>query len=271
MADVRRGLWVPPTRRRRVEERSQGADGELLFGPFAQRVVAQREGEVSASYYRIMHWGLSHLLPYFADWPLAEIDVEAVDAYRAYKVEESESIRRAIERRKPKLDENDRPRRPLNATSINKTLKLLQWVLSIAVEYGHLLRNPAEGRRRRLPEPKHAPVHLDTVEQIQALLDACALLDRSPKRRSEGRVAVISTLLFAGPRAEDSVALVSNSPVAATSRPANSGRSLGFGRQTSGLAVPRRAACSPSGFSTTATPTSSALRRSIASWPRSTR
>ncbi len=206
MADVRRGLWTPPTRRRRVEERGEqslSADGELLFGSFARRVVAQREGEVSASYYRIMHWGLSHLLPYFADWSLAEIDVEAVDAYRAFKVEESESIRRAIERRKPKLDEHGRPRRPLNATSINKTLKLLQWVLSIAVEYEHIDRNPAEGRRRRLPEPKHAPVHLNTVEQIQALLDACALLDRSPKRRSDGRVAVISTLLFAGPRAEE--------------------------------------------------------------------
>ena len=205
LADVRRGLWVPPTRRRRSEERAegQGAEGELLFGPFAQRVIAQREGEVSASYVRIMHWCLSHLLPYFADWPLAEIDVEAVDAYRAYKVEEAESIRRAIERRKPKLDERGRPRRPLNAASINKTLKLLSWVLSIGVEYGHIDRNPAEGRRRRLPEPKHAPVHLDTVEQIQALLDACAALDRSPQRRSEGRVAVISTLLFAGPRAEE--------------------------------------------------------------------
>jgi hypothetical protein len=206
MADVRRGFWTPPTRRRRSEERGERGlsdDGDLLFGPFARRVVAQREGEVSASYFRIMHWGLSHLLPYFADWPLADIDVEAVDAYRAFKVEESESIRRAIERRKPKLDEHGRPRRPLNATSINKTLKLLQWVLSIAVEYEHIDRNPAEGRRRRLPEPKHAPAHLDTVEQIQALLDACALLDRSPKRRSEGRVAVISTLLFAGPRAEE--------------------------------------------------------------------
>lgn len=205
LADVRRGLWVPPTRRRRAEERAEdgGAEGELLFGPFAQRVIAQREREVSASYYRIMQWGLSHLLPYFADWSLIEIDVEAVDAYRAFKVEESDSIRRAIERRKPKLDEHGHPRRPLNATSINKTLKLLSWVLSIAVEYGHIDRNPAEGRRRRLPELKHPPVHLDTVEQIQALLDACALLDRSPKRRSEDRVAVISTLLFAGPRAEE--------------------------------------------------------------------
>ena len=205
MADVRRGLWVAPTPRRRTEqpERGRDADGELLFGPFAQRVVAQREGEVSASYFRIMQWGLAHLLPFFADWPLTEIDVEAVDAYRAHKVEESESIRRAIERRKPKLDERGRPRRPLNATSINKTLKLLQWVLSIAVEYEHIDRNPAEGRRRRLPEPQHAPAHLDTVEQIQALLDACAILDRSPQRRSEGRLAVISTLLFAGPRAEE--------------------------------------------------------------------
>jgi hypothetical protein len=128
MADVRRGLWVPPTRWRRAEERAtergKGADGELLFGPFAQRVIAQREGEVSASYLRIMHWCLSHLLPYFADWPLAEIDVEAVDAYRAYKVEEAESIRRAIERRRPKLDDRGRPRRPLADLSGKSVLLL---------------------------------------------------------------------------------------------------------------------------------------------------
>jgi integrase len=205
MADVRRGLWVPPSKRRRSAAGAErDADGEpLLFGPFAQRVIAQREGEVRPNSYRIMQWALSHLLPYFVDWPLAEIDVEAVDAYRAYKVEESESIRRAKERGRPKLDEHGLQRRPLNATSINKTLKLLSYVLSIAVEYGHLLRNPAEGRRRRLPELRHPPVHLDTVEQIQALLDACAALDRSPMRRSEDRLAVISTLLFAGPRAEE--------------------------------------------------------------------
>jgi hypothetical protein len=43
--------------------------------------------------------------------------------------------------------------RPLSATSINKSINVLQWVLAIAEERGLIDRNPARGRRRRIPTP----------------------------------------------------------------------------------------------------------------------
>lgn len=76
-------------------------------------------------------------------------------------------------------------------------------MLSVAVEYRHLTENPAEGKRRRLPAPKRRPVHLDAAEQIEALLDAAAELDREPRWRSADRHATVATLIFAGPRAHE--------------------------------------------------------------------
>jgi hypothetical protein len=42
--------------------------------------------------------------------------------------------------------------KPLSASSINKTIDVLRWILSVACEYGHISGNPAQGRRRRLRE-----------------------------------------------------------------------------------------------------------------------
>ena len=93
--------------------------------------------------------------------------------------------------------------RPLGANSINKTIETLQWILAMAVEYGHLATNPAAGRRRRLKLPPRRPVHLDTAEQIIALLDAAGDLDRARRWRTNDRRAIIATLIFAGPRAHE--------------------------------------------------------------------
>lgn len=206
LADIRRGIWVPPNRRRKARAGSVEAEAPAAaptFGAFARQQVASRQGQVSENHYGYLMWGLSHLLPYFADWPLGEIDVEAVDGYRAFKVEEADRRRRAIERRKPQRNEHGQVCRPLSACSINKTIDVLQWVLSFAVEYKHLTENPAEGRRRRLREEQRRPVHLDTAEQIEALLDAAAQLDREPYWRCTDRLAIIGTLVLAGPRAHE--------------------------------------------------------------------
>jgi integrase len=203
LADVRRGIWVAPERkRRRVEDGSSEAPSTApLFGPFAQNLHAARKSQVSPNHFLYLQWGLSHLLPYFANWPVSDIDVEAVDSYRAHKVEEAEAIQLAIDRGKPRRDERGNRRRPLSATSINKTIEVLQWVLSFAVEYKHLEANPAEGKRRRLPEPQRRPVYLDTAEHIEALLDAAEELDRERRFRCTERRAIIATFIFAGPRA----------------------------------------------------------------------
>jgi integrase len=87
------------------------------------------------------------------------------------------------------------------------TLALLAQVLEVAVEYGHLDRNPASGRRRRLKAPRPRPVHLDTADHFAALLEAASALDGGKAAQTSGRRAAMATLLFAGLRAEEVAAL----------------------------------------------------------------
>jgi integrase len=118
-------------------------------------------------------------------------------------VKEAASRRRAIERRKPQRNERGQVRRPLSPSSINKTIDVLQWMLSVALEYKHVTQNAAQGRRRRPREERRRPVYLDTSEQIEALLDAALQLDREPLFRCADRRAIVSTLVLCGPRAHE--------------------------------------------------------------------
>lgn len=204
LADVRRGLWVPSGQ----QSRPGGADhsGDVpLFGPFAAGLAASRKGQVAAKTTAHENWALGHLLPFFADMPINEIDVEAVDGYRARKVRESEVRARAIERRRPRRNDYGQILRPLSAGSINRTIGYLQWVLSIAIEYKRfgITENPAQGRRRRLRESHPAPVYIDSAAQVEALLEAAAELDRGHRCELTEREAIVATLLFAGPRAHE--------------------------------------------------------------------
>lgn len=202
LADVRRGIWVSPKKKKRQAEAE--ADEEIaktIFGPFARQLLASRKGQVSDNHLAFMEWALGHLLPYFGDWPLSDIDVQAVDAYRHHKVQVSEARMRAIERRRPLRDDRGRILRPLAASSINKTIDMLQWVLSVALEYKLVPENVAAGKRRRLIEPHKPQVHLDTAEQIEALLDAAEELDRDRRFTLTERRAIAATFVLAGPRA----------------------------------------------------------------------
>lgn len=66
-------------------------------------------------------------------------------------------------------------------------------ILDVAVEYGHIDRNPASGRRRRLPTPPPTRTWLDRAAHIAALLDAAGALDDGARElgatllRSAGR------------------------------------------------------------------------------------
>lgn len=205
LADVRRGIWVPPKKRKgRRSEEGESVEQEVpSFGPFADGLVKARKGQVAENTSAYEKWGLGHLLPYFGDWSVDEIDIQAVDEYRLFKVKEAEARASAIEHGRPQRDERGRVLKPLSPRSINKTIEILQWILGIAVEYKHVDENAAVGRKRRLKEPQSAPVHLDTAEQIEALLEAAADLDRNPRFHCVEREAIIATLVFAGPRAHE--------------------------------------------------------------------
>lgn len=201
MADVRRGIWVPPTRRPRRAGAAEAVDAMPTFGSFARSLMAARKGEMSEANYAYKENALAHILPYFDDWPLHELDIQAVDAFRGHMVEVSEARRRARESDQPMRNEWGQALRPLSPATINKTIDTLQWVLSVAVEYRYISENPAAGRRRRLRAKGPAPVHLDSVEQIATLLEAAGQLDRDKRWLTNDRRPIIATLLFAGPRA----------------------------------------------------------------------
>lgn len=143
LADVRRDLWVEPLpgARRRHRKRKR----EILFAAFADDLLAERSPRLGKAACGYLEWGLSHLRPHFDDWLLRDIDVEAVDAYRAQKVAEAETLREGLERDRPRRDDAGRIKRPLSHSSINKTIDVLQWLLSAAEEYGWTDANRQRG------------------------------------------------------------------------------------------------------------------------------
>jgi integrase len=207
-AEVDRGAWVPPPPRRL--EWGGGGDGDgdgMLFGPFARAQVRRRRAEVRPATFAYWEWGLTYLLPFFADWPLAKIDVWAVDAYRLQRLEESEDRRRRLAEGRPRTDALGRPLRPLAATTINKTIEVLRWLLGLAVEYGWIDDNPAAGKKRQIKIEKAPAPHLGSAAQIVAVLDAAAELDADPGWQLDGRLAVVATLVLAGLRVHELAAL----------------------------------------------------------------
>lgn len=204
LADVRRGIWIPPDRRRKEASSAEEPEAAVRFHEFASKHVQARRLEVSERMHEFETWALAqHLLPYFARWPVADLDIEAVDDYRGYKVQQALKRREAIEKGEPLRDGNGRLLKPLSASSINTTIDVLQSILAVAVERQLLDSNPAAGRRRRLRKRAKRPVHLDNVHQIQALLDAAAELDRDPRWQISDRRANVATLVLGGPRASE--------------------------------------------------------------------
>ena len=172
------------------------------FGPFATDLVERHKGQVFESTTRGEEWP-SVTSPYFGEWPLIEIDVEAVNDYRLSKVRESEDRARAIERGRPRRNYWGQALRPLAPFTLNQTIRYLRHFLATALEYDHVDRNVAAGRRRLLREKKKPPGYLDSATHIEVLLEAAAQLDRDPRYRSREREAIVATLIFAGPRAHE--------------------------------------------------------------------
>jgi len=92
LAHVRAGVWEPP-----APVGSRGDDGQT-FHEFASRWWAARKSELRPRTQENYEWRLrKHLLPFFADYLVAEIDVALVERYREQKVLERERVRRAAE------------------------------------------------------------------------------------------------------------------------------------------------------------------------------
>jgi integrase len=133
-----------------------------------------------------LEWRLDrHLLPAFAFKRIDEITIEDVDRYRVGKVRDAK----------------------LAPSSINKTLTTLASILELAVDYELIDRNPAQGRRRRLRSSPPKRTWLDRSDHIVALLDGARELDQEAWARRGQRRALLATLIFAGLRIGELLAL----------------------------------------------------------------
>lgn len=118
LADVRRGIWKPPS-----PDPAPAAPTDPTFHRFASDWFHAHRDEWRPNTIIDYSWQLSiHLLPFFHKHRLSQITIAEVDRYRNAKVQEGR----------------------LNATSINKTITRLAQILELAVEYGMLQRNPAK-------------------------------------------------------------------------------------------------------------------------------
>jgi integrase len=221
LADVRRGIWrAPQPEPPATIERDQ----DPSFHEFATRWFNSAQGEWRPKTRLDYEWQLcGHLLPFFKDHRLSQITIAEVDRYRHTKLAEADAVRKAKSEGKPLVDEyldrsgrtHHRPRRPLSATSINKTITRLGQILELAVEYDHIQSNPAKGRRRRLKATAPDKVWLDRAEHIQALLDAAGELDRQAahtgghdhKGSPAYRRTLLATFILGGLRIGEATAL----------------------------------------------------------------
>lgn len=166
LADVRRGIWKPPT-----PQPAHQPTEEPTFHVYASEWLAQREQEgLKAKTITDLRWSLvNHLLPFFAEHRLSEITPREVKRYTQSKLAE----RAEIEQAKAEAKENSKPfgQRSLSNGSINHTARHLAQILESAVDDEILTSNPATGSRRRLKATKPARPWVEP-EQLMTLLDS---------------------------------------------------------------------------------------------------
>ena len=171
LADVERGIWQPPD-----PDPAPVQPRECpTFHQFASEWFEANKPGWAPRTIADYQWALSHhLLPAFANRRLDEISIEEVDRYRAAKLREGK----------------------LAPAQVNKTLKRLSQILEVAEEYGHIPRNPARGRRRRVKAPAPQRTWVEP-EQLLSLIEAA----------DDHLRPQLATLAGAGPRPDEAVSL----------------------------------------------------------------
>lgn len=176
---LRRGEWSPPS------DVTLPAEAPT-FHEFASDWIERREVEgLRERTIEHLRWMLTcHLLPSFARDRLDTITVERIDRFTQSKLREG----------------------TLGAAQINRAVTTLAAVLEDAVEYDLIARNPAKGRRRKLPTSKPVRAFLEPG-QVTALLAAAGELDGEDRDGRKIRRPLLATLAYAGLRIGELLAL----------------------------------------------------------------
>jgi integrase len=183
LARVKAGVWTPPERR---SPASASADTEMpTFREYSSRwLQAKIDGvlgakPISANTHKQYRWQLeSHLMPFFADYQLDQIDADLCLAFKAHKLKQARELREAIEAGAKLRNKHKQPVVPLSAGSIRKVIDKLAAILDDAVEDRHIDHNPARGKRMRVHVPKPKRTFLE-MDELAAVIDAAAEQDIS--------------------------------------------------------------------------------------------
>jgi integrase len=118
----------------------------------------------------------NHLLPFFGNHRLDEIDTEMCIAFKAEKIREARQLEADLAAGADLRDAYNRRRVPLGPASIRKLIDALTAILDDAIEDGHIERNPARTKRMRVRVPKPARTFLE-ADELRALIDAAEAQD----------------------------------------------------------------------------------------------
>jgi integrase len=132
-------------------------------------------------------WSLSHLLPFFARKPVAQITKRDCERFRGRLFADSEALRVLIDAGGKPTYANGQPRKPLSLRSIRSVMALLAQILEDAVEDELRADNPARSKRLRVRVPKPKRTFLE-IDQLVALLDAARELEGTPRLNKRAKL-----------------------------------------------------------------------------------
>ena len=212
---VRAGVW--PSRLRAAHAAASTASERVpTFHEYASWwLTAKTEGvigdkPIDANTQADYRWRLTvHLLPFFGEYRLDEIDRRVCLRFKETKLRESEELRRAIAAGAELRDRRGRRITPLGLASIKKLIETLGSILDEAIEDEHIERNPARGSRMRIKAPKPTRTFLE-MDELVALIDAAGEqdepLDRAlvaPREGLDGTRAAVARAAAQGMRSKD--------------------------------------------------------------------
>ena len=179
LAKIRAGVW----RKRRDPSPSTPATEVPTFHVYASAWLESKvtgvlgDRPIDTNTHNDYRWRLArHLLPFFGEYRLDEIDAKLCVAFMAHKLREAAELRAATAAGAVLRDSNGRRQRPLGPASIRKLVDCLAAILDEPVEDEQIDRNPARGRRMRVKVPKPARTFLE-MDELVALTDAAGEQD----------------------------------------------------------------------------------------------
>jgi integrase len=186
-AQIRAGTWMPTPKPAYFD------DGE----PYTFRHLAsdyyyrkRRKGLRATSLTDMLNKLQAHLLPFFGEYRLDQIDEQLVEDYIERKQRENDRIRAAESIGRPYRDKRGRSLRPLKPSTINTHLHLLAGILDRAVREGLIPRNPARGEDLRLAVRRERRYGLE-LDEAWSLIEAAGGVDRQPTETDELRTQII--------------------------------------------------------------------------------